>query len=82
MAGINGVATDGVDEPQLDGGVSPEQLIERVQELQSRLDQVGDSVPRALADEGAAFDRIARESEGLGAKLVAQGDEVAIDLGT
>ncbi len=51
MAGINGVATDGVDEPQLDGGVSPEQLIERVQELQSRLDQVGDSVPRALADE-------------------------------
>ena len=38
-------------------------------------------VLRALADEGAAFDLIARESATLGAKLVAQGDEVAIDLG-
>jgi poly-gamma-glutamate synthesis protein (capsule biosynthesis protein) len=35
----------------------------------------------ALADEAAAFDLIARESAALGAKLVAQGDEVAIDLG-
>jgi poly-gamma-glutamate capsule biosynthesis protein CapA/YwtB (metallophosphatase superfamily) len=47
-----------------------------------RHDDRNRTVPRALADEGAAFDRIARESAGLGAKLVAQGDEVEIDLGT
>ena len=47
-----------------------------------RHDDRNRTVPRALADEGAAFDRIARERTGLGAKLVAQGDEVAIDLGT
>jgi hypothetical protein len=40
------------------------------------------TVPGSPADEGAAFDRMARESAGLGAKLVAQGAEVAIDLGT
>jgi poly-gamma-glutamate synthesis protein (capsule biosynthesis protein) len=47
-----------------------------------RHDDRNRTVPRALADEAAAFDRIARESAALGAKLVAQGDEVAIDLGT
>jgi poly-gamma-glutamate capsule biosynthesis protein CapA/YwtB (metallophosphatase superfamily) len=35
----------------------------------------------ALADEPAAFDLIARESRELGAKLVAQCDEVVLDLG-
>ena len=47
-----------------------------------RHDDRNRTVPRALADEGAAFDEIARRSAGLGARLVAQGDEVAIDLGT
>lgn len=47
-----------------------------------RHDDRNRTVPRALADEGAAFDRIARESAGLGATLVARGDEVEIDLGT
>jgi poly-gamma-glutamate synthesis protein (capsule biosynthesis protein) len=47
-----------------------------------RHDDRNRTLPRALADEGAAFDRIARESAELGAGLVGQGDEVAIDLGT
>jgi poly-gamma-glutamate capsule biosynthesis protein CapA/YwtB (metallophosphatase superfamily) len=47
-----------------------------------RHDHRNRTVPRPLADEGAAFDRIARKSAGLGARLVAQGDEIAIDLGT
>jgi poly-gamma-glutamate synthesis protein (capsule biosynthesis protein) len=47
-----------------------------------RHDDRNRTVPRALADEGVAFDRIARESAELGAGLVGQGDEVAIDLGT
>jgi len=47
-----------------------------------RHDDRNRTVPRALADEGPAFDRIARESAALGAKLVPRGDEVAIDLGT
>ncbi len=38
------------------------------------------TVPRALADEAAAFDEIARESAGFGAALVAQGDQVSIKL--
>src|SRR6516165_397206 len=36
----------------------------------------------ALADEGAAFDEIARHSTGLGARLTAHGDEVELDLRT
>jgi poly-gamma-glutamate synthesis protein (capsule biosynthesis protein) len=56
--------------------------IEKVTFQFVRHDDRNRTVPRVLADEGAAFDRIARESAGLGAKLVAQGDEVAIDLGT
>jgi poly-gamma-glutamate synthesis protein (capsule biosynthesis protein) len=47
-----------------------------------RHDDRNRTVLRPFADEGAAFDRIARESAGLGAKLVARGDEAAIDLGT
>jgi hypothetical protein len=47
-----------------------------------RHDDRNRTVPRVLADEGTAFDRIARESAELTAKLVARGDEVAIDLGT
>ena len=47
-----------------------------------RHDDRNRTVPRALTDEGAAFDRVARESAALGAKLVARGDEVEIDLGT
>ena len=47
-----------------------------------RHDDRNRTVPRSLADEGAAFDRIARASAGTGARLVAQGDEIAIDLGT
>jgi len=38
------------------------------------------TVPRALADEGAAFDVIARESAGFGATLTAQGDQALIEL--
>jgi len=47
-----------------------------------RHDDRNRTVPRALADEGAAFDLIARESAELGARLVAQGNEIAIELGT
>src|SRR5207237_9484364 len=47
-----------------------------------RHDDRNRTVPRTLADEGAAFDEIAKRSAGFGAKLVTQGDEVAIDLGT
>jgi poly-gamma-glutamate capsule biosynthesis protein CapA/YwtB (metallophosphatase superfamily) len=38
------------------------------------------TVPRALADEGATFDEIARESAGFGAALAASGDQVSIKL--
>jgi poly-gamma-glutamate synthesis protein (capsule biosynthesis protein) len=55
--------------------------IEKVSFQFVRHDDRNRTVPRALADEGAAFDRIARVSAGMGAKLVALGDEVAIDLG-
>ena len=47
-----------------------------------RHDDRNRTVPRALADEGAAFDQIARESAGFGAELTARGDELSIDLGT
>ena len=47
-----------------------------------RHDDRNRTVPRAAADEGSAIDEIAKRSAGLGARLVAQGDEVAIDLGT
>jgi poly-gamma-glutamate capsule biosynthesis protein CapA/YwtB (metallophosphatase superfamily) len=56
--------------------------IERVAFQFVRHDDRNRTVPRPLADEGAAFDRIARVSAALGAKLVARGDEVVIDLGT
>jgi hypothetical protein len=56
--------------------------IERVTFQFVRHDDRNRTVPRALADEGAPFDRIARDSARLGAKLVTQGDQVAIDLGT
>jgi poly-gamma-glutamate capsule biosynthesis protein CapA/YwtB (metallophosphatase superfamily) len=58
---------------------------ERIEKLSFqfvRHDDRNRTVPRALAAEGAAFDRIARESARLSARLVAQGDEAAIDLGT
>lgn len=47
-----------------------------------RHDERNRTIPRALTDEGAAFDLIAQESAALGARLAAQGDEVVIDLGT
>jgi poly-gamma-glutamate capsule biosynthesis protein CapA/YwtB (metallophosphatase superfamily) len=47
-----------------------------------RHDDRNRTVPRAAADEGSAFDEIAKRSAGLGAGLVAQGAEVAINLGT
>jgi poly-gamma-glutamate synthesis protein (capsule biosynthesis protein) len=56
--------------------------IERVAFQFVRHDDRNRTVPRALADEGAAFDLIAQESAGFAAKLVAAGDEVLIDLGT
>ena len=56
--------------------------IEKVRLQFVRHDDRNRTVPRALADEAAAFDLIARESAALGAKLVVQGDEIAIDLGT
>jgi poly-gamma-glutamate capsule biosynthesis protein CapA/YwtB (metallophosphatase superfamily) len=56
--------------------------IEKVAFQFVRHDDRNRTVPRPLADEGAAFDPIARKSAGLGARLVAQGDEIAIDLGT
>ena len=56
--------------------------IERVACQFVRHDERNRTVPRVLADEGAAFDAIARESAGLGARLVPQGDEAVIDLGT
>ena len=46
-----------------------------------RHDDRNRTVPCAFADEATAFDLIARESADLGAKLVAEGDEVVIDLG-
>jgi poly-gamma-glutamate capsule biosynthesis protein CapA/YwtB (metallophosphatase superfamily) len=56
--------------------------IERVACQFVRHDDRNRTVPRSLTDEGAVFDRIAGESAGLGARLVAQGDEAVIDLGT
>ena len=47
-----------------------------------RHDDHNRTVPRALVDEGAAFDEIARRSADLGAMLAARGDEVCVDLGT
>jgi poly-gamma-glutamate synthesis protein (capsule biosynthesis protein) len=38
------------------------------------------TVPCVLADEGVAFDEIARESNAFGAVLTAQGDQVSIEL--
>jgi poly-gamma-glutamate capsule biosynthesis protein CapA/YwtB (metallophosphatase superfamily) len=59
-----------------------QERIEKVAFQFVRHDHRNRTVPRPLADEDAAFDRIARKSAGLGARLVAQGDEIAIDLGT
>jgi poly-gamma-glutamate capsule biosynthesis protein CapA/YwtB (metallophosphatase superfamily) len=45
-----------------------------------RHDRKNRTVLRALADESEAFSDIAPRSAALGAKLVAEGDEVGIDL--
>jgi poly-gamma-glutamate capsule biosynthesis protein CapA/YwtB (metallophosphatase superfamily) len=45
-----------------------------------RHDEQNRTIPRALAEEGAAFDELARESLALGARLEAAGDEVRIVL--
>ncbi len=47
-----------------------------------RHDRQNRTVPRALADEGAALDEIARRSSDLGARLAPRGDEVEIELRT
>jgi hypothetical protein len=47
-----------------------------------RHDDLNRTALRALKDEGAAFDEIAKRSAELGARLVADGDQVLIDLGT
>jgi hypothetical protein len=47
-----------------------------------RHDRHNRTVLCALADEGAAFDEIAKHSAGLGARLTARGDEVELDLRT
>jgi poly-gamma-glutamate synthesis protein (capsule biosynthesis protein) len=54
--------------------------IDRVAFQFVRHDDRNRTVPRALADEGAAFDLIARDSKDSNAKLVAEGDELVIDL--
>jgi poly-gamma-glutamate synthesis protein (capsule biosynthesis protein) len=46
-----------------------------------RHDNLNRTVPRAIADEGAAFDLIKRRSSELSARLAIQGDEALIDLG-
>ncbi len=46
-----------------------------------RHDDHNRTILRALADEGAAFDEIAKRSADLGTRLAARGDEVCIDLG-
>jgi poly-gamma-glutamate synthesis protein (capsule biosynthesis protein) len=56
--------------------------IERVAFQFVRHDDRNRTVPCSLANEGAAFAELAQESAGFGAKLVARGDEVWIDLGT
>jgi poly-gamma-glutamate capsule biosynthesis protein CapA/YwtB (metallophosphatase superfamily) len=58
------------------------QRIEKVAFQFVRHDDRNRTVPRALAEEGAAFDEIAQRSADLGARLAARGDEVCIDLGT
>jgi len=55
--------------------------IDRVAFQFVRHDDKNRTVPRELADEGAAYDLIARESAALGARLVAHADEAVIDLG-
>jgi len=55
--------------------------IERVAFQFVRHDDRNRTVPRALAEEGPAFDLIVQESARLGAKLIAQGKEAWIDLG-
>jgi hypothetical protein len=47
-----------------------------------RHDDRNHTLLRGPADETAAFGQIAEESAGLGARLVARGDEVWVDLGT
>ena len=47
-----------------------------------RHDRHNRTVLCALADEGAAFDEIAKHSAGRGARLAARGDEVELDLRT
>jgi poly-gamma-glutamate capsule biosynthesis protein CapA/YwtB (metallophosphatase superfamily) len=55
--------------------------IERANFQFVRHDDRNRTVPRALREEGAAFDGIAKRSAGFGAKLAARGDQVEIDLG-
>jgi poly-gamma-glutamate capsule biosynthesis protein CapA/YwtB (metallophosphatase superfamily) len=45
-----------------------------------RHDERNRTVPRGLAEEGAAYDLIVQESAALGARLAGQGDEVCIDF--
>ena len=54
--------------------------LERVTFQFVRHDERNRTVPCTLANEGPAFDEIARRSADLGAQLAAQGDEVWIDL--
>ena len=46
-----------------------------------RHDDLNRTVPRAVDQEGAAFDELAQRSAALGARLVARGEEVLVDLG-
>jgi poly-gamma-glutamate synthesis protein (capsule biosynthesis protein) len=47
-----------------------------------RHDDRNRTIMRSVADEGAAFDQIARESAGFGATLAAEDDQVLLDLRT
>lgn len=55
--------------------------IERLAFQFVRHDDLNRTVPRTLHEEAAAFDEIATRSAALGARLMAQGDEICIDLG-
>lgn len=46
-----------------------------------RHDDLNRSTLRTVAEEGAAFDELAKRSAALGARLAARGEEVVIDLG-
>jgi poly-gamma-glutamate synthesis protein (capsule biosynthesis protein) len=44
-----------------------------------RHDEKNRTIPRALAEEGPAFDQIAGESAALGARLTAEGEQIAVE---